>query len=886
MIGEARRSRLFGAACVATLAVLCAALSPTVANAQARIAFVSERDGGWGQIYVMNANGKGQTRLTFDNAPNLQPNFSPSGDKIAYTSYRDGNFEIYVMNADGTGNVRLTNNGAADYAPCWSPDGSQIVFVSRRSGNNEIWKMKADGTNLVQLTNDPGDDTQPAWCWDPNNNVIAFVSNRKIPNNNQAPYYAVWTMNPDGTNQVPFTDADDLYGRYLHGAPDQSPTWSPDLNPTQPGYQGAIVFSSFQGSYSQVFSRDWPKSAPAIVNPLTTEAANGPGDNLRPNYSRDGARIVFDSNRGGVQDEIWVMNSDGTNQIRLTMTNNSANYSANFSTYRPLAQTRVAFVTQRDKVDGQIYTMNRDGSDQQRLTYSPTAANLQPAWSPDRRKIAFASNRDGNFEIYVMDFDGNNQTRITNLPSIEATPSWSPDGSKIVFCSNRTGSFQIYTMNPDGSAQTRITFGNAIDLYPTYSPDGAKILFQSDRFGSTNQVYAMNTNGTGVTQLTVAGANSYPNWSPDQQQITFSSTRDGHAEIYRMTVNGSGQTRLSNTANGVVNDMPSFSPDGGLTGAGLPSGQIVFRSNRSGRYEIYVMNSDGTTQTRITTNNTTNYSPAWSPYPQVLFVSDKSGSNQIYRMNSNGTVIVQMTTIGTNTNPVWAPDYYSFAFVSDRDGSKQIYTSDPNGGSQTRRTNAASNDSEPTFTPDSTSTSGTITFVSDRAGSVELFNMDIGTGLVTQLTNDGVTKGHPSYAPDATQLTFSYGTGGNSIVATMNADGTNMVLLAYGKDPAWSPNGDKIAFTTDYNTGANFELFIITVDGAVATRITQNIVADAGPAWSTDGRKFVYYEAYNGGFGIFLRDPTPDTSSSTIVKLLLTSNAFQGFTNWQPSWAR
>src|SRR5258708_34980546 len=111
---EARRSRSLGAVCAAMLAVFCTALRPAPALAQSRIAFVSERDGGWGQIYVMNANGKGPTRLTFDNAPNLHPHFSPSGDKIVFSSRRDGNFEIYVMHADGTGQTRITNNPTAD----------------------------------------------------------------------------------------------------------------------------------------------------------------------------------------------------------------------------------------------------------------------------------------------------------------------------------------------------------------------------------------------------------------------------------------------------------------------------------------------------------------------------------------------------------------------------------------------------------------------------------------------------------------------------------------------------------------------------------------------------------------------------------------------------
>src|SRR5215207_1619015 len=122
-------------------------LLPTVLQAQEKIAFTSYRDAGDGEIYVMDAGGSNQKRLTNNPAEDQSPAFSPDGGKIAFASLRDGNGEIYVMNTDGSNQKRLTNNPAGEGLPAWSPDGSKIVFVSNRDGNNEIYVMNADGSS-------------------------------------------------------------------------------------------------------------------------------------------------------------------------------------------------------------------------------------------------------------------------------------------------------------------------------------------------------------------------------------------------------------------------------------------------------------------------------------------------------------------------------------------------------------------------------------------------------------------------------------------------------------------------------------------------------------------------------------------------------------------
>ena len=131
-------------------------------DAQAQIAFSSNREGN-SEIYVMDADGGNQRKLTNNPLRDWYPSWSPDGEHIAFASGRDGNFEIYVMDADGGNQRRLTNNPLWDREPSWSPDGKRIAFVSDREENDEIYVMDADGGNQRRLTNNDRGDRKPAW---------------------------------------------------------------------------------------------------------------------------------------------------------------------------------------------------------------------------------------------------------------------------------------------------------------------------------------------------------------------------------------------------------------------------------------------------------------------------------------------------------------------------------------------------------------------------------------------------------------------------------------------------------------------------------------------------------------------------------------------------
>ncbi|MFQ5879392.1 MAG: TolB family protein, partial [Dehalococcoidia bacterium] len=145
-----------------------------------------------------------------------------------------------------------------------------------------------------------------------------------------------------------------------------------------------------------------------------------------------------------------------------------------------------------------------------------SADDTYPQWSPGGR-IAFHSNRDGNWEIYVMNPDGSNQTRLTNSAVTEAFASWSPAGTRIAFHSNRNDNWDIYVMNANGSNQVRLTTDPAVDNNPTWSPDGTQIAFHTNRDGNW-EVYAMNPDGSNQTNLTNSpGVDAWPQWAAAAQ---------------------------------------------------------------------------------------------------------------------------------------------------------------------------------------------------------------------------------------------------------------------------------------------------------------------------------------------------------------------------------
>lgn len=331
--------------------------------------------------------------------------------KIAFVKERS----IWIMDFDGENQIQLTTKGISAYSPRWSPDGKRIAFIGTIRRSHAIYVMDADGEHQTKLTNDH-----------------PFIS-------------------------------------YL--------CWSPDSK--------KIALESYKGGgNTDIFVID-------TVSKDEINLTNNEAWNCEPCWSPDSKKIAFWSDRGDGNWEIYVMDANGKNPTRLT--NNKAWDRA--PRWSPDGR-KIAFHSERDG-NTEIYLMDADGKNQTRLT-NTKICEFFPRWSPDGKKIVFVSDlnknkyeeivgliRDepprstviqigqpppapSNLEIYLMDADGKNQTRLTNDMALNQSPCWSPDGKKIVIVSNRDGQPEIYVMDVGGKNQTRLTHGGG--TMPAWQP--------------------------------------------------------------------------------------------------------------------------------------------------------------------------------------------------------------------------------------------------------------------------------------------------------------------------------------------------------------------------------------------------------------------------------
>jgi RHS repeat-associated protein len=315
----------------------------------------------------------------------------------------------------------------------------------------------------------------------------------------------------------------------------------------------------------------------------------------------------------------------------------------------------------------------------------PYAASLNRSAFPlmpqsGSAKIAFASNRDGSAQIYSMNTDGGGLSRLTNDAANDEAPNWSPNNSRIVFQSDRDNLFSgisdIYVMNWDGSGQTRLTSDAADDSAAVWSPDGTRIVFQSARNGASYQVYVMNADGSGQANISNSAANdTQPSWSPDGSKIAFASDRDqaGFSSIYVMNANGTNQTRLTISGVGVLDNQPVWSPDGT---------KLTFTSTRDSIVQTWTeTDDDGGTVTK-----------------SALHVN-----KEVYVMNANGSAQVRLTTTLENDDSAsWSGDGTKIVFRSDRerdccDPMEQVWVMNPDGTSQLDLSNNGLDDHCPSW---------------------------------------------------------------------------------------------------------------------------------------------------------------------------------------------
>jgi TolB protein len=457
--------------------------------------------------YLANADGTNEiSPLPFSG------NFAWSADskKIAYQKIDEpSNSEIYLYSLETGEPVNLTNSPKFEADPCFSPDGKQIAFVSERDGNYEIYVMDADGKNVNRLTNHPSAESHPVFS--PDGTQIAFTSDRE---NESADVYL---MNRDGSGVKQLTN-------WSSQETVEPGCWSPD------GTQIAF-FSDHEGKDDDIYLVSAEIFRPQII---LAEAEQNLG---APSYSPDGKQVVYQAELKNKSGELRIYNIESQQNRTLLKTENPD--------IMPTFSPDGNWIALQNKLasNTEICLIRPDGTGLTNLT-NHLARDISPAFSPDGKQLVFASNRDGNsqiFQIYLMNTDGSNQHRIYYSNGISSSPAWSPDSREIIFANDkengRTGNFEIFSIEPETTtAEKRLTFRQRYDVSPIFSPDGKKIAFVSDADGNA-EIYLMNANGTGLLRLTRnLSADISPHFSPDGRKLIFSSTRDGNSAIYEMDV--------------------------------------------------------------------------------------------------------------------------------------------------------------------------------------------------------------------------------------------------------------------------------------------------------------------------------------------------------------
>ena len=258
-------------------------------------------------------------------------------------------------------------------------------------------------------------------------------------------------------------------------------------------------------------------------------------------YAAPLAKIAFSSVRDDNSD-IYVMDSDGGNQVRLTI-DPARDYDPSWS---PDGE-RIAF-----NRNGHIYVMDSDKRNLMRLTKNETAS--EPAWSPDGAKIAFTRFKALQQQVWVMDTDGQNPTLLTHVGA-NSNPAWAPDGVRIAFSSTRDGEADIYLMEENGNNQERLTYDRGLQDRPSWSPDGQWIAYDSFAGSGVYEIYVVTTDGNGLTRRLAHDLphKFSPAWSPDGQTIAYVSStdliRESRQQIHLMTADGDYLKRLSKPLN-------------------------------------------------------------------------------------------------------------------------------------------------------------------------------------------------------------------------------------------------------------------------------------------------------------------------------------------------
>ena len=491
-----------------------------------------------------------------------------------------------------------------------------------------------------------------------------------------------------------------------------------------------------------------------------------------------------------------------------------------------------------------IYRINADGSGLIRLTDDP-ANDSAPRWSPDRQRIAFASDRTGISQIYLLSTSDRSMTQLTDHPAGAVSPTWSPDGTQIAFVEPVPDSDTILIVDSDGGTEiSRMPVAATGVANLAWAPRGNVIAFSAQAEGQADNrdIFAFQMGENILTNLTNhRGNDDNPAWSPAGQRLAFQTDRDGDKNIYIMNADGTGQTPL--TIDPASDVEPDWSSDGRL---------IAFSSDRDGAHDIYVMTESGADQRALAPFAADDLRPRWPPPPApsvdelAYAAGNPTGWWDLYVASASGAKTSQLTSdpSADHTMPSWSPDGTQLALASNQAGNYDIYVINADGsGEPIRLTDNPGADIHPAWSPDGNQ----IAFESKReGGGWDIWVMKPDGSDPRNLTSSpGTNDGNPAWSPDGQRLAFSSDQEGRFAIYVMNAEGSGepeplTVMQGDAFYPAWSPDGTIIAFRVTLPATGKRQLYIASSDGRMLRPLLSSQANDDSPAWSPDGQRIAF----------------------------------------------
>jgi TolB protein len=589
--------------------------------------FVTTRDiEGEPDLVRIDVDEGNEVQLTDDAPTELYPVWSRGDsqitieDRIIFVSDITGTDQIWLYNPkweeeESEPFINLSKNTFNDIQPEFNGARNKIVFSSDRNGNNQIYEMELDGSYQRRITDNAFNDYNPTYNQD--GTEIAFHSNE--PGD-----LSIYKVNVDGTGRT------QLYNS--PGNDSYNPAW-------RVGTDQDITFARNNGGNPDIFKVDG-------TNLTNTVGVN----DIEPNYNPAGDLITFSKDTAGNND-LWVMDNTGGALQQLT---NSSSWADNHPVFSNDASLLYFETDQNGTKD--IYGINALGGGRTGLIVSPSNNRspypIEIGTPPERlEKVVFTSDHDtaSNKQIYIMDLYGYGVTRITNDAHDYNAPMFSRDGLQILFTTNKWGTNKdIGIANIDGSNVQRVTADDTPIIEASFDPNGLELIYMLQ--DGDNDLYKIEVDGSNKTlwpPTTVNNDNVTHNaWSVSTDEIVYDSSVGGIShEIFKANSDGTGVVQL--TSNGSIDyKRPSFNYAGD---------KVAFHINPGTGQQIFTMNSDGTGLTTlydVTAGSDSIFNPIFSRDDlQVLFIKDinASGNRDIWSIDLDGNNPLKLTSLSASS---------------------------------------------------------------------------------------------------------------------------------------------------------------------------------------------------------------------------------------------